>query len=158
MITPSEFSLDEIGWRILRELQNNGRLSFAELGRAVGLSTPAVVERVRKMEDAGIIAGYRAEISAEKMGLPITAYIRMSIGGGEFTKITALLKECDEVVECHRVTGSGSFIIKAHAASIAHLEKLIDRLTPYGTTETSLVLSSPVTRRSIEKAALHHAE
>lgn len=147
----SEKLLDKIGWRLLHALQDNARLSYAELGRLVGLSTPATAERVRKMEDAGIITGYSAEVSAEQMGYPITAYVRMSIGGGEFTKITALLKKCREVVECHRVTGSGSFIIKVHVSSIAHLETLIDRLTPYGATETSIVLSSPVARRCLEQ-------
>jgi Lrp/AsnC family leucine-responsive transcriptional regulator len=103
--------LDDIGWRILHELQTNARISFAELGRRVGLSTPAVTERVRSMEDAGVIAGYRAEIALAKIGWPINAFIRMSIVGDVFTRITAAVKGMPEVLECHRGTGADSFII-----------------------------------------------
>jgi Lrp/AsnC family leucine-responsive transcriptional regulator len=143
--------LDQIGWKLLHELQRNGRLSYAELGRRVGLTTPAVVERVRRMEEAGIIIGYHADIDPLKVGMPITAFIRMSVVGDVFNKITALVKTLPEVVECHRGTGADSFIMKVHVRSVEHLESLIDRLTPCGTTSTSIVLSSPVERREIPK-------
>jgi Lrp/AsnC family leucine-responsive transcriptional regulator len=149
--------LDDIGWRILHELQTNARISFAELGRRVGLSTPAVTERVRSMEDAGVIAGYRAEIALAKIGWPINAFIRMSIVGDVFTRITAAVKGMPEVLECHRGTGADSFIMKVAVSSVIHLESLIDRLTPYGTTSTSIVLSSPVPRRNVERSALEKA-
>lgn len=142
--------LDDIGWKILRELQQNARLSYVELGRRVGLSIPAVTERLRRMEDAEIITGYHAEVNPEKVGLPITAFIRMNIVGDLTIRLTALLKELPEITECHRGTGGDSFIMKINVASVHHLEKLIDRLLPYGTTTTSIVLSSPVAKRFIE--------
>src|SRR5262245_59223484 len=151
MALESEKLLDEIGWKILQELQENARISYAELGRRVGLSIPAVTERVRRMEDAGIITGYHADIDPEKVGLPITAFIRMNMMGDVTPRLTALLKELPEVSECHRGTGSDSFILKVNLASVHHLEKLIDRLLPFGTTTTSIVLSSPVAKRFIEK-------
>ncbi len=138
--------LDAKGWQILRELQLDGRLSFAELGRRIGLSTPAVAERVRNLEAAGIIAGYRAELSLEKVGLPILAVIRMSAVGDVLARITAAVRAMPEVLECHRATGADSFIMKVAVGSVEHLEALIDRLTPFGTTSTSIILSSPVTR------------
>jgi Lrp/AsnC family transcriptional regulator, leucine-responsive regulatory protein len=151
MASGSEKLLDEIGWKILRELQENARLSFAELGRRVNLSIPAVTERVRRLEDAGIITGYHAEVNAEKIGLPITAFIRMNIVGDMTPRLTALLKELPEISECHRGTGGDSFIMKVNVASVHHLERLIDLLLPFGTTTTSIVLSSPVAKRTLEK-------
>lgn len=150
-IFKNEKLLDPIGWKLLQELQVNGRLSYAELGRRVGLTTPAVVERVKRMEEAGIIVAYHADIDPMKVGMPISAFIRMSVVGDVFSKITAVVKSLPEVVECHRGTGADSFIMKVHVRSVEHLESLIDRLTPYGTTSTSIVLSSPVQRREIQK-------
>jgi Lrp/AsnC family leucine-responsive transcriptional regulator len=153
METTSKYEklMDQIGWKLLHELQLNGRLSYAELGRRVGLTTPAVVERVKRMEEAGIIVGYHADVDPMKIGMPITAFIRMSVVGDVFTKITAVVKNSPEVVECHRGTGADSFIMKVHVRSVEHLESLIDRLTPFGTTSTSIVLSSPVEQREIRK-------
>lgn len=146
----SEISLDRIGWKILRELQRDARLSYAELGRRVGLTTPAVIERVRKLEDAGVIRGYRVEIDPAKVGLPITAFIRMSISGIDYSEIIKVAEESNEILECHRATGGDSFIMKVAVADVGHLQTLIDRLTPYGITTTSIVLSSPVPRKIIE--------
>jgi Lrp/AsnC family leucine-responsive transcriptional regulator len=142
--------IDEIDWKILTELQNNARTSFAELGRRVGLTTPAVIERVRKLEDAKIIIGYRAEIDTNKVGLPITAFIRMGIEKIDYSHIIEVVKESNEVLECHRGTGGDSFIMKVAVADVGHLQTLIDKLTPYGITTTSIVLSSPVKSRVIE--------
>ncbi len=142
--------LDAIGWRLLREIQQDGRASFTELARRVGLSTPAVAERVRNLEAAGIIRGYRAEIDLAKVGLPILAVVRMSVMGDVLSRISALARELPEVLECHRATGADSFIMKVAVSSVEHLENLIDRLTPFGTTSTSIVLSSPVTGRIVE--------
>jgi len=141
--------LDATGWRLLQELQEDARLSFAELGRRVGLSTPAVAERVRNLEAAGLVRGYRAEIDLAKLGLPILAFVRMSVVGDVLGRITAVAQELPEVLECHRGTGADSFIMKVAVASVEHLEHLIDRLTPFGSTSTSIVLSSPVPRRTI---------
>ena len=143
--------MDSIDWKILKQLQRDARISYAELGRRVGLTTPAVIERVRKLEDAGIITGYRAEIDAAKVGLPITAFIRMSITGVDYSRIIEVAENAPEVLECHRGTGGDSFIMKVAVSSVEHLQNLIDRLTPYGITTTSIVLSSPVKSRVIEK-------
>lgn len=142
--------IDEIDWKILKELQINARISFAELGRRVGLTTPAVIERIRKLEDAGIITGYAAEIDMAKVGLPITAFIRMSITGIDYSHIIEVAQQSIEVLECHRGTGGDSFIMKIAVASVEHLQNLIDKLTPYGITTTSIVLSSPVKKRVIQ--------
>ncbi len=142
--------LDATAWRLLRELQQDGRVSFAELGRRVGLSTPAVAERVRNLETAGIVKGYRAEIDLARVGLPILAVVRMSVMGDVLGRITTVARELPEVLECHRTTGADSFIMKVAVSSVDHLEKLIDRLTPFGSTSTSIVLSSPVAGRILE--------
>lgn len=141
--------MDKLNWKILVELQKDGRASFAELGRRVGLTTPAVIERVRKLEESGVITGYRAEVDASKIGLPITAFIRMSISGIDYAKIIKTAEETEEILECHRGTGGDSFIIKAAVSSVEHLQTVIDKLTPYGITTTSIVLSSPVKSRVI---------
>ena len=150
MTLDSESYLDKISWKILSELQIDARLSYTELGRRVGLTTPAVIERVRKLEDAKIITGYRAEINTAKVGLPITAFIRMSITGIDYSHIIETVKESNEVLECHRGTGGDSFIMKVAVSDVGHLQTIIDKLTPYGITTTSIVLSSPVKSRVIE--------
>jgi Lrp/AsnC family leucine-responsive transcriptional regulator len=142
--------IDEIDRNIVKELQQDARVSYAELGRRVGLTTPAVIERVRKLEDAGVIVGYRAEIDTAKVGLPITAFVRMSITGVDYSHIIEVAEQSNEVLECHRGTGGDSFIMKVAVSSVEHLQELIDRLVPYGITTTTIVLSSPVKRRIIE--------
>jgi len=142
--------LDAIGWKILLELQHNARAPFSELGRRVGLSAPAVLERIRRMEEAGIITGYRAEIDHAKVGNRILAFIRINVVGDFMPRIMKVARELPEVLECYRVTGADSFIMKVGVENVDDLEKLIDRLTPYVATTTSLVLSSIVTRRVIE--------
>jgi Lrp/AsnC family leucine-responsive transcriptional regulator len=144
--------LDNVGWHILRELQENARLSFSELGRRLKLSTPAVAERVRRMEEAGIIKGYRAEVDTEKLGLPITAFVRLNVVSRAVNvKVIALAEDSPEVLECHRLTGNDCFIMKIVVPSVAHLESFIDRLASHGTPTTTIVLSSPVTRQVIEQ-------
>ncbi len=143
--------LDEIGWLILEQLQENGRMSFAELGRRVGLTLPAVAERVRRMEDAGIITGFRAAINPAKIGLPIAAFIRISIVGDVFARVAKAVRDMPEVLECHRGTGADSFTLKVAVESVQHLERLIDRLTPFGTTSTSIILSTLVRNRSFTR-------
>ena len=142
--------IDEIDRKILNELQADARTSYAELGRRVGLTTPAIIERVRKLEDAGIVSGYRADIDTAKIGLPITAFIRMSITGVDYSHIIEVAEQSKEVMECHRGTGGDSFIMRVVVSSFEHLQEVIDRLTPYGITTTTIVLSSPVKGRVIE--------
>ncbi len=139
--------LDETGWRLLRELQEDARLSYAELGRRVGLSLPAVAERVRKMEEAGIITGYRAEIDPAKIGLPISAFIRLRPGGRlGHQRVRALIVELPEVAACYHVAGSDAFILQLAVPSIEHLEGVIERLGSYGQAATSIVLSTVLKR------------
>jgi Lrp/AsnC family leucine-responsive transcriptional regulator len=145
-------AIDEKSWQLLYELQQDARLTYAELGRRVSLSLPAVAERIHKMEDAGIIEGYRAEINPARIGMPITAFIRISVIG-DFTRVTRVVQELPEVLECHRSTGADSFIMKVQVRSVQHMESVIDRLTPFGTTSTSVVLSSPVKRRVLARPA-----
>jgi Lrp/AsnC family leucine-responsive transcriptional regulator len=145
-------TIDDIDRKVLKELQDDARVSYAELGRRVGLTTPAVIERVRKLEDAGVITGYRADIDTAKIGLPITAFVRMSITGVDYSHIIEVAEQSDEVLECHRGTGGDSFIMKIAVSSVEHLQDVIDRLTPYGITTTTIVLSSPVKRRTIKVA------
>lgn len=142
--------IDEIDKKILARLQTNARTSYAELGRRVGLTTPAVIERIRKLEDAGVITGYRVEIDTAKVGLAITAFVRMSITGVDYSHIIEVAQESIEVLECHRGTGGDSFIMKVAVSSVEHLQEVIDRLVPYGITTTTIVLSSPVKRRVIQ--------
>ena len=159
MALENERLLDETGWHILEALQENARLSFSELGQRVGLSSPAVAERVRRMEDAGIITGYRAEVNTAKIGYPITAIIRVSNSPGErCTRLSASAQEIPEVLECYRVTGSDSLVMKVMASSVEHLESLIDRISEHGQLTTSIVLSTVVDRKVITRAEFdaHH--
>lgn len=139
--------LDRIGWNLITELQRNARLSYAELGRRVGLTTPAVIERMRRMERAGIITGYHAEINAAATGAAITAFVRLKVmpeKPGE--QIVAALGRHAEILECHRTTGPDSFILRVAAPTVDRLDALIDHLAPLGETLTAIVLSTPIPR------------
>ncbi len=146
---PNVVELDSIAWKILESLQRNARLSFAELGRKVGLSTPAVAERVHRLEEAGVITGYHAAIDAAKLGAPIRILMRLTIPGGDLqiSRTVAAIKDSIEIRRCHRITGSESFVMEADVVSIRHMEAIIDRLSALGATSTSTILSSPVVRR-----------
>ncbi len=148
-----EGKLDHVDWSLLRELQDNARMSFAELGRRVGLTPPAVIERLRRMEDSGVISGYRVELNMAKVGRPLRAVIRLA----QYNKscnMAEALRGLPEVLECDRVTGEDCFVMKVALASPEHLEAFLDYLTAYGNTTTSIVLSSPVTHRVIEPLAV----
>lgn len=148
--------MDQIGWKILELLQKDARISFAELGRKAGLSTPAVAERVRRLEEAGIITGYHASLNLKKLGLPIRVLIRLTIHGGDLQvkRAVAVIREMAEVARCYRVTGQESFVLEADVVSVRHLEELIDKLSPLGATATSTVLSCPVDRREYRGAQI----
>src|SRR5947199_58504 len=116
----NENGLDAVGWSILGALQENARISFAALGRRVGLTAPAAAERVRQMEDAGVIRGYRAEVGLERLGLAVTAVIRVSAPEEKCPALKACVKTLAEVVECHHVTGSDSYVLRVIATSVGH--------------------------------------
>lgn len=147
--SPNVVELDAIAWKIVESLQRNARLPFAELGRKVGLSTPAVAERVHRLEEAGVITGYHARVDVAKLGAPIKILMRLTIPGGDLqiSRTVAAIKELNEISRCYRITGDESFVIEADVVSIRHMEALIDRLSALGATSTSTVLSSPVERR-----------
>src|SRR5438552_16417307 len=131
-------------------------LPFRKIGQREGLTSPAIAERVQRMEDAGIITGYRAEVNTAKIGYPITAIIRISNSPGErCTRLTASTQEIPEVLECHRVTGSDSLIMKIMASSVEHLEALIDRLSEHGQLTTSIVLSTVLSRKIVTRAEIN---
>ncbi|HEY1211305.1 MAG TPA: Lrp/AsnC family transcriptional regulator [Terracidiphilus sp.] len=142
--------LDPIGWHILAELQDDARIHFSELGRRVGLSTPAVIERVHRMEEAGIITGYRVEIDREKVGRPVCAFIRVRVIGDLITRVIAIAREMPEVQECHHIAGEDTFLLKVFVPKPEALENIIQKFMPYVATTSMIVFSSPVTRRNIE--------
>jgi len=146
---PNVVELDAIAWKIVEALQRNARVTFAELGRKVGLSTPAVAERVHRLEEAGVITGYHASIDGSKLGVPIRILMRLTIPGGDLqiSRTVTAIRDLAEIRRCHRITGSESFVIEADVVSIRHMEALIDRLSALGATSTSTILSSPVERR-----------
>jgi Lrp/AsnC family transcriptional regulator, leucine-responsive regulatory protein len=145
--------LDDTSWLLLQELQQNARLTYSELGQRVGLSAPAVAERMRKMEEAGIISGYHAEVNLARIGLPVMAIIRLgTIAGQSCSHVSSAASEIPEVLECYRVTGSDSVVIKAVAASVDHLERIIDHLSALGHPASSIVLSRPMERRTVTRA------
>jgi Lrp/AsnC family leucine-responsive transcriptional regulator len=144
--------LDSTNRRILVELERDARLSMAELGRRVNLSAPAVAERVQRLEQSGVITGYRAEIDPKAVGYPIAAVVRVRPGSRQLQRIPELARETPEVVECYRITGEDCFLLKLHLRSIDDLEDVLDRFTPYGQTTTSIVHSAPVGRRAVSLA------
>src|SRR4051794_4037132 len=144
---------DATDLRLLVELQNDARLSLAELGRRVGLSSPAVAERLRRLEDEGVIAGYRAVVDPRKLGYQLGVLIRIRPAPRNIAVVADIARQTPEVVECHRVTGDDCFVMTAYVRDVEHLEELIDTFTPHGQTTTSIMQSSPVPRRPLTPAA-----
>jgi Lrp/AsnC family leucine-responsive transcriptional regulator len=140
-------SLDATDRKIIGELMANGRVSFAELGRRVSLSSPAVTERIQRLERAGLITGYRAEIDPRLLGFSMTAIVRVKPAAGQLQRIPALALEIPEVGECHRITGEDCFYLKIHLRSLDELSDILDRFLTYGETTTSLINASPIPRR-----------
>ena len=141
--------LDAVDWQILELLQHNARLSYAEIGRRVGLSLPAAAERVRRLEEAGVIEGYQARINLDKIGLPVTVFIQVRVPVDLYPDFKELVNGLGEVVECHHVTGEEAFILKVVLKSISHLEPLVAQLSQYGQTTSSIVMSTYIENRII---------
>ena len=139
--------LDKIDALILEALFANARISTAELSRQIGLSSPSTAERLKRLEENGVIEGYTIVVNPERMGLPLPVCLRVRPVPGEMDKVTKILNEIPEIVDCDRVTGDDCFIARAHVRSVKHMETLIDRLTPIAMTNTSIIQTSPITRR-----------
>jgi Lrp/AsnC family transcriptional regulator, leucine-responsive regulatory protein len=139
--------IDPVDTRLLEALVRDARTSVADLARTVGLSPPSVSERIKRLEEAGIIEGYTLTIGAKALGLPIAAWLRIRPIPGQLQKVADILRSLPEIVECDRITGEDCFIARAYVPSVDDLEKLIDEVIPYAMTNTSIIQSSPVKRR-----------
>ena len=144
-------NLDSLDWSILRELQDNARLTYAEIGRRVGLSAPAVTERVKSLEESGVIAGYTTRVRPEQVGLPVSAFIRIRFHGAGLDAFFEDVRSHEAISECHRVTGSDDVILRVRAASVDRLEDHLDAFLDYGEITTFIVLSSAVEQRPIQE-------
>ena len=140
-------NLDATDARILNALVDDARTSIADLARSVGLSPPSVSERIKRLEEVGVIEGYTLTINPKALGLPIAAWLRIRPIPGQLQKVADILRGLREIVECDRITGEDCFIARAHVQSVEELEKLIDQVIPYAMTNTSIIQSSPVKRR-----------
>jgi Lrp/AsnC family transcriptional regulator, leucine-responsive regulatory protein len=148
-VSGEEPVLDATNRRLLAELQANARVTQAELARRVGLSSPAIAERLQRLELQGVIRGYRAEIDPVAVGFSLSAIIRVRPAPRQLHKIAELARRTPEIVQCDRITGEDCYLIRAHVRDVVHLEELIDQLAPYGQTTTSIVQSSPVPARGV---------
>jgi Lrp/AsnC family transcriptional regulator, leucine-responsive regulatory protein len=142
-------TLDRTDWILLAELQRDGRASYADLAREAAMSPSAVAERVRRLEESGVIAGYRAVVDPAAVGLGITAMVRLRYPTGNYRPFQALLDSTPEVIEAHHVTGEDCFVLKVLARSMRHLEEVTGRIAGLGAVTTSVVYSSPLTGRPI---------
>jgi Lrp/AsnC family leucine-responsive transcriptional regulator len=153
MADESPVPLDEVDWRILGALQRDGRISYTELAREVAMSASALTERVRRLEESGVIVGYRADIALDKVGLGILAYVRLRYPSGNYRPFERLVADTPEVLEAHHVTGEDCFLIRVAARSMRHLENVTGRLATLGAITTTVVYSSPLPRRDVTPAA-----
>ncbi|GAB3961212.1 Lrp/AsnC family transcriptional regulator [Actinoallomurus acanthiterrae] len=145
--------LDETDWRILAELQRDGRLSYNRLAQIVHLSPPAVAERVRRLEEAGVISGYQARIDAARAGLPLTTFVQMRCALGRCLLKTTTAEDFPEVTEVHKLSGSWCSMLRVRVASMRHLEGLLERLGEHGEMNTHVVLSTQYEGRPVEPPA-----
>jgi Lrp/AsnC family transcriptional regulator, leucine-responsive regulatory protein len=146
--------MDKTNWKLLKLLEQNGRLTYAELGKLVHLTAPAVAERVRKLEESGVITGYGAKINLERVGIPITALVECQVYRTKEREFKALVLSLDEVIACHNVTGPYAFVLRVAVRSMSLLDELLERLIDLSDTNTMMVLSTPVSREmpiNIEK-------
>jgi Lrp/AsnC family leucine-responsive transcriptional regulator len=141
--------LDAANIQLLQALLDDPRLPVAALARRISMSAPAVTERIHRLQEAGVIAGYRLELDPKALGLPVAAFIRIRPAPGQLDKIADVARRTPQVVECHRITGEDCFLLKVHTAAIDQLEAILDRFLAFGQTTTSIVQSSPVPPRAL---------
>jgi Lrp/AsnC family leucine-responsive transcriptional regulator len=140
--------LDDANRRLLDLLGEDPRASAAELARRIGMSAPAVRERVNRLEEAGVIRGYRVDIDPAALGLPVTAWVRVRPGPGQLPKIAQLAERTPQVSECHRISGEDCVLLKVHVPAIEALESVLDAFLAHGQTTTSFVVATPVPPRT----------
>lgn len=143
-------ALDRIDASLIRELCADSRISRAELARRVGLSAPSVAERVRRLEDLGVIRGYGARIDHARLGYGLTLLIRARPLPGQMARMIEAIRATTQIVSCDRVSGEDCFVARAHVRDVAEMEAVIDRIVPYGATNSSIVQSTPVAERLVE--------
>jgi Lrp/AsnC family leucine-responsive transcriptional regulator len=148
--------LDGVNHRILAELEVDARLSTADLARRVGMSAPAVRDRLTRLEQSGVIRGYRVDINPAAVGLPVAVWVRIRPSPGQLPRIADLAAATPEVSQCYRVSGDDCFLLAVHVPTIEALEVILDRFVPYGTTTSSFVVATPVPPRSPAAAAADH--
>ncbi|MGH8828729.1 MAG: Lrp/AsnC family transcriptional regulator [Jiangellaceae bacterium] len=153
MTEVSTSALDNIDWKLLAELQRDARTPIAELGRRVNLGASATADRVRRLQESGVINGFRAEIDLDRVGYPILAFVRLRYPTGNYRPLHAELDHTQEILECHHVTGEDCFVLKVAASSMAHLEQLTGRLATLGSVATSVVYSSTLASRVLADPA-----
>lgn len=141
--------LDELNIRLLTELSADPRLRTTELARRLGVSAPTVRERVTRLEESGVIRGYRLDVDPAALGLPVAAWVRLRPGPGQIPRIIELAERTPEVVECHRISGEDCFLMRVQVAAIAGLEEVLDKFLIHGQTTSSFIVSSPIEPRPI---------
>jgi Lrp/AsnC family leucine-responsive transcriptional regulator len=141
--------VDDTNARLITALQDDARLSLAELGRRVGLTPPAVGERLARLEEAGVIRGYHADVAPAALGYGLSVILRIRPAARMIAKVAELAQATPEVTECHRVTGEDCFVMRLHVRDVGHLEEIIDAFVLYGQTTTSIIQSSPVPGRGV---------
>jgi Lrp/AsnC family leucine-responsive transcriptional regulator len=145
----SELLRDKRNVQLLHLLRDDPRIGISEMARRVGMSAPAVRERVLRLEEAGIIAGYQLDLNPEALGYSVCAYVRVRPAPGQVSKVADLARKLPQVVECHRVTGEDCFVVKVYLAGLDQLDEVLDQFLAYGQTTTSIVQSTPVPVRSL---------
>src|SRR5215467_1092673 len=140
---------DATNLELLRLLENNPRASISDLARRVGMSNPAVKERIIRLEESGIVAGYRLDLNAKDLGYEVMAFVRVRPLPGHLHKIAELAQAIPEITECHRITGEDCFILKVYLKEISSLDRVLDKFLAHGQTTTSIVQSSPVPPRGL---------
>jgi Lrp/AsnC family leucine-responsive transcriptional regulator len=138
---------DESDRRLITALDRNARTSIADLARLIGLSPQSTSDRVKRLEDLGVVVGFTVRLDPAMLGLGIGAYIRIRPAMGELQRVAQLVAGIPEIIECDRVTGEDCFIAKAFVSRVDDLERVIDQLLPFAQTNTSIIQSSPVRRR-----------